>query len=430
MDILLPWVRRLVAAARIGRGTSGRAAPVARWTEEEEGGGAGRPAGVPSSPSAGPSPLESGISPRCALGDAPRRSPARPHGAWARAARPSARRGRAEGPPPRRHLDVRFGGFADATAAAPLRTVGSVIAQPTQPQEPMMSVATAAPFAADADRRMTTVGERGRAHALSRRGRPPSVAVAGRGARPGAARQQRRRQGQAPPGRVQPPPGRLAGPPLPRPRPRPPRPDPGGQRRPARRRRQLRPLPRGALRVLRELVHPPRDLPRALHPLPARAPAVPPRRRLHPRQGHRPPPGPAARPPSDGRRGRRGRRRHRAHGRGPAPLRAVARVALRAHRRARGHPPGRAGRRPVPRPRPHRRLRRGRRDRRRPVPPRAAGPPGHRAALRARRPRAAPRSPASPPTLGLSPARVRQLEVRSLLELSRCRGLRDLQEVA
>ena len=33
-------------------------------------------------------------------------------------------------------------------------------------------------------------------------------------------------------------------------------------------------------------------------------------------------------------------------------------------------------------------------------------------------------------TLGLSRARVRQLEVRSLLELSRCRGLRDLQEVA
>ena len=33
-------------------------------------------------------------------------------------------------------------------------------------------------------------------------------------------------------------------------------------------------------------------------------------------------------------------------------------------------------------------------------------------------------------TLGLSPARVRQLEVRSLLELSRCRSLLELQEVA
>jgi RNA polymerase primary sigma factor len=33
-------------------------------------------------------------------------------------------------------------------------------------------------------------------------------------------------------------------------------------------------------------------------------------------------------------------------------------------------------------------------------------------------------------TMGLSPARVRQLEVRSLLELSRSRDLRDLQEVA
>jgi len=32
--------------------------------------------------------------------------------------------------------------------------------------------------------------------------------------------------------------------------------------------------------------------------------------------------------------------------------------------------------------------------------------------------------------MGLSPARVRQLEVRSLLELSRSRDLRELQAVA